>query len=583
MAQISEYTIEKIRNKADIIDIVSPYVNLKKRGRNFFGVCPFHSEKTASFSVNSEKQIFKCFGCGKGGSSIDFIMEIEKLGFVEAIKFLADQYSIQIEEINSNSKNKDLSHHLYEINNQVANMYNQNLLAQKNKKYIDYFVDRGLTINTINEFMLGFSFSKDSILKTLQGKYSANAMKSSGLFIETRKGYIDRFRDRIMFTLFNNTGKVIGFAGRATNKNEVAKYMNSPETPIYYKSKTLYGIHMTKSEISKQDSAVVVEGYMDFLQLYQNGISNVVAVSGTSLTDGHAHILKRLTNNIYIAYDGDNAGITSAIRAGYILLKNGLNPLIVKIPDGIDPDDWVKDSGTEPFLNSVKSSISLLYFSYEQYQKKNNNNIAVFINETLNEIILIHDKVVAEIKLKELSKITEISIDSIRDNYNKLINKKNNRSTMNPMVKENNQSSSNIEDDLIKLCFSKENKIRKKISESFDPVWLTDSKITRIYNELHIHLNSKYEPDPSVVMDQLENRDDHKKLASILFEIDKILPTIEMTMDCINRIKYLWLVSKLEDLREKLKNMENNFENEDNIISEISNIQSQINSIKGAN
>ena len=250
MAQISEYTIEKIRNRADIIDIVSPYVNLKKRGRNFFGVCPFHSEKTASFSVNSDKQIFKCFGCGKGGSSIDFIMEIEKLGFVEAIKFLADQYSIEIEEINSNKNKKDITHNLYEMNSQVSSMYNKNLLADNNKKYINYFIDRGLTINTIKKFELGLSFSKDRILNTFRGKYNANTMKASGLFIETKKGYIDRFRDRIMFTLFNNTGKIIGFAGRATEKNEMAKYMNSPETPIYYKSKTLYGIHMTKSEIS---------------------------------------------------------------------------------------------------------------------------------------------------------------------------------------------------------------------------------------------------------------------------------------------------------------------------------------------
>ena len=578
MAKISEYTIEKIRNRADIYDIVSNYVNLKKRGRNFFGVCPFHSEKTASFSVNSEKQIFKCFGCGKGGSSIDFIMEYEKLDFVDAIKFLADQYSIQIEEINS--KNKDISYNLYEINSHVASMYNQNLSDDKNKRYMDYFLKRGLTINTINEFMLGLSFSKDTILKTIQGKYNTNAMQKSGLFIDSKIGYLDRFRDRIMFTLFNNTGKVIGFAGRATKKNEMAKYINSPETPVYYKSKTLYGIHMTKSEISKLDAAIVVEGYMDFLQLYQNNIKNVVAVSGTSLTNDHAHILKRLSNNIYIAYDGDQAGMASAIRAGYVLLKNGLNPLIVEIPEGLDPDDWVRNDGAEPFLSSVKNSLSLLDFSYQQHLKNGKSDIAAFINENLNEIILIQDKVIAEIKLKELSSLTGISVDSIRDNFNNLMNKKNNRVKLKPIEK-HGAGSKKIEDELIKLCFSKETKIRESIANSLNVEWLTDSAVIRIFEAVSIHLKSEYEPDPSVIMDQLKNKEDHEKLASILFEIDKFFPTIELALDCINRINYLWLVAKLEDLRNELKKAENNFQDENNIIKEIADIQTQINSLRG--
>ena len=166
-------------------------------------------------------------------------------------------------------------------------------------------------------------------------------MLSSGLFVDTKYGYIDRFRNRIMFSLFNITGKVIGFAGRAIDKNENAKYINSPETQVYNKSKTLYGLHLTKNEISKQDSAIIVEGYIDFLQLYQSGIKNIVAVSGTAFTDGHAHLLKRLTKNVLIAYDGDSAGISAAIKASYVLLKNGLKPSIIKIPNGLDPDDWV--------------------------------------------------------------------------------------------------------------------------------------------------------------------------------------------------------------------------------------------------
>ena len=585
MTKISEQSIEKIRNRADVIEIISKYVNLKKRGRNYFGLCPFHNEKTPSFSVNSEKQIFKCFGCGAGGSSIDFIMEIEKLDFIESIKYLAEQYNIEIEQSSYNNKIKDISSDLYDMNIKVSNIYQDNLL--NNSIMLSHLLKRGLSEDIIKKFSIGLSHTnKNEILKLMQGSYSSKSMLESGLFINTKTGYMDRFRNRIMFSLSDITGKVIGFAGRAIDKNEKIKYINSPETKVYNKSKFLYGLHETKNEISSKDSAIIVEGYIDFLQLYQNGIKNVVAVSGTSLTDSHTHILKRLTENIFIAYDGDNAGKKAAIRGGFVLLKNGLNPKIIEIPDGMDPDEWVLKSGVKPFLNSIESSLSLIDFCFLEFKKSpKKDNIATFINEILNELSMIRDVVLAEINLKKLSEITQISFNSIKKKYTEMQEKIDKRSEFRNKQKSKPLTDNiSIEDDLIRLCFSKDNNIRHEIYKTLDTSWIMNSQIKNIYEQIYIHLNSEYEPDSTVILDQLkllQQNEAHYKLVELIFEVEKISPTLEMTRDSINRLKYVWLKKNLEQLRLKLKDSENNFQDSTKLINKITEIQSQMNLIKG--
>ncbi len=585
MAKISEQSIEKIRAVADIIEVISRYVKLKRRGRNHFGLCPFHNEKTASFSVNPEKQIFKCFGCGAGGSSIDFIMEIEKLDFVESIKYLADHYNIEIEQSSYDNKIKDLSVDLYDMNMKVANAYKENLF--NNSLMLSHLLKRGISEEIINKFFIGLSYKdKDKILKSIQGNYNSKSMLASGLFIDTKIGYMDRFRNRIMFSLFDITGRIIGFAGRAIDKNEKAKYINSSETKIYNKSKFLYGLHETKNEISKKDSAIIVEGYIDFLQLYQNQIKNVVAVSGTSLTDGHAHILKRLTDNIFIAYDGDSAGQTAAMRAGFVLLKNGLNPKIIQIPDNMDPDEWVLKSGSKPFLDSMNSSLNLIDFCFLRYKENpQGDNIGAFINEMLNEFILIKDSVTIEINLKKLSKVTDISFNSIKRKYNEMQEKKDERAFYRDKQKiKIEPENTSIEDDVIKLCFSKDNKIRHEIYNTLDASWLISASIKDIYNQVYIHLNSDYNPDAKVILDQLKQLGQdgaHHKLVELVFEIEKIEPTLDMARDSIARLRYIYLKNNLESLRLKLKDSENNFQDPTELINQITEIQNQINSIKG--
>jgi len=512
-------------------------------------------------------------------------MEIEKLDFVESIKYLADHYNIEIEQSSYDNKIKDLSVDLYDMNMKVANAYKENLF--NNSLMLSHLLKRGISEEIINKFFIGLSYKdKDKILKSIQGNYNSKSMLASGLFIDTKIGYMDRFRNRIMFSLFDITGRIIGFAGRAIDKNEKAKYINSSETKIYNKSKFLYGLHETKNEISKKDSAIIVEGYIDFLQLYQNQIKNVVAVSGTSLTDGHAHILKRLTDNIFIAYDGDSAGQTAAMRAGFVLLKNGLNPKIIQIPDNMDPDEWVLKSGSKPFLDSMNSSLNLIDFCFLRYKENpQGDNIGAFINEMLNEFILIKDSVTIEINLKKLSKVTDISFNSIKRKYNEMQEKKDERAFYRDKQKiKIEPENTSIEDDVIKLCFSKDNKIRHEIYNTLDASWLISASIKDIYNQVYIHLNSDYNPDAKVILDQLKQLGQdgaHHKLVELVFEIEKIEPTLDMARDSIARLRYIYLKNNLESLRLKLKDSENNFQDPTELINQITEIQNQINSIKG--
>ncbi|SVD22820.1 uncharacterized protein METZ01_LOCUS375674, partial [marine metagenome] len=300
-------------------------VQLKKRGRNYFGLCPFHGEKTASFSVSPERQIYKCFGCSVGGGVINFIMEIEGMEFVNAVKHLADQYSIEVQIDKTPGQSKDLITQLFELHETTSNIFLKNLGTEEGGTVSAHLESRGISKDTIKKFKLGYSLKqKDALLSTFRKDgIKGDVMKQSGLFIDTKSGYMDRFNGRIMFSIPNSSGKVAAFAGRVFESDEPAKYVNSPETAIYNKSKILYGLHETKHVIRERKSVIVVEGYLDFLQLYQSGIHNCVSVSGTAFTDQHALQLKRFCNNVYLAYDGDSAGKAAAIRAGYVLLRSG--------------------------------------------------------------------------------------------------------------------------------------------------------------------------------------------------------------------------------------------------------------------
>ena len=583
MGRITEHSIEKVRLQSDIIQTISDYMELKKRGHNFFGLCPFHNEKTASFSVSEDKQIYKCFGCGAGGGVFNFIMDIEKVDFPESIEILAKKNGIEIEyEKGSSQYSKSLSSEILSIHDLTNDVYQKNITSNSNIK--EYLERRGLQSSTISEFQIGYSQkSYDQVLKIMQKEsFSSKSMKQSGLFVETKKGYIDRFRERVMFPIHNHTGNVAGFGGRALNPDEKAKYMNSPETPIYIKSKLLYGLWKTKQNIVSQKNVIIVEGYMDFLKLYQSGIDNVVAVSGTAFTDQHAVQIKRLCNNVFLLYDGDEAGKKAAIRAGYISLKFGLEAHIVEIPDGIDPDDWISQSNVDDVKNKIYNGIDVIdfHFNYESDLVKTDAGKTKFINDCLIALHSIEDPIYKELQIKKISEITNISQESIFSRFRDLSNRKKSyykepeKTEKTIDIKNKNIK---LENDLIKLCFSKDHEPRLLIFKEFKSDWLNDSNNKNIFNKVFIHLNSEHEVDSGFVIDSLEDKDCKNHLSTLLFEIDNTNLNIKMAKECINRLKNNFIRSEIEQLRNKLNNIGAESHKLNDILIEIGNLELKLN------
>ena len=570
MARIPEHIIETIRESSDIYDIVSEYVALKKRGRNFFGLCPFHDEKTPSFSINMDKQIYKCFGCGKGGGTINFIMDLERLDFVDALKFLGNKYNINIEiEHNSKSSN-DLFNQLYHMN-EIANDYYK---TQINEKVKDILAKRNINQNSIETFNIGLSTKKyDDLLSIIRKhQFSSEALKKSGLFLDNEKGYMDRFRERIIFPIHNHFNKIVGFAGRIyTDNNKTAKYMNSPETPIYNKSKILYGLNLNKNAIIDSKSVIVVEGYLDLIQLYQAGITNVVAVSGTAFTEGHATAISKLCKTIYLAYDADNAGQEAAIRAGYIILQNNMEPKIIRMPDGLDPDDWIQNEGPEPFKKGIQEANHLIDFHWEFNSKlfKTDQDKIEFVNKVILDLINIKNPLNLEMSIKKLAEITGFGVNSILQTIKMNEAKKNKYKKRTETKKVENinqkQNISTIEKELINFCFANELKLRKIIKDNLNVEWLESDLIKKIYNEIYMHLSSEETVKPEIIMNELIDEKARNLMAQLIF--DDMAPNENIIIDCLCRIEKNTIQKKINQLRltlkddsfnekEKLKNLE---------------------------
>ena len=589
MARISEQSIENVRQAADIIEVVSSHVELKQRGRNFFGLCPFHSEKTPSFSVNPDKQIYKCFGCGAGGGSINFVMEIENLEFADTIKRLAQTFNIKLDIQGGDSKKyADLKSQLIAIHQFATQYYQKILLSENGKDALKYLTDRGLSKQIIEDYKLGFSpDSFDDLLQLLRKEsFSAEAMKLSGLFIQGERGYFNRFQSRIMFPIQNQNGDVIAFGGRIFNKENPAKYQNSPETPIYLKSHVLYGISHNVQPIREKKSIVLVEGYMDLLQLVQAGIDNCLAISGTAFTEGHAKILKRFSKNIYITFDGDDAGKKAALKCGYILAQNSLEPRIITPPDGLDPDDWVRDDNGKNFKNEILNAQKIIKSHYNYFSSLSDEgslSINDFIQECLNEIINIKDPIISEIMIKELSELTSIDQKNILHVLNEKINKRlkfKRPTNIDSQVKKeptsiNQKYSLKLYNDLIRLCFSNDKKIRVLIFEHLNPDWILSNNHKEIYEKVYIHLKSIEYPPVNIIAEQIENKEVRQKLIDLTFDLEKFNAQYEMAIDCLVRIEQAVIKNKIDDLREKLKSSDENID----ILTQLSKLEKDTNDI----
>lgn len=429
---ISEKSIQEVFNIAAIQDIVDDYVNLKRRGSNLIGLCPFHDEKTPSFSVSPSKNIFKCFGCGKGGGPVQFLMEHDHLSFPEAVRKLASKYNIILEEDKNFDKEKyqeeqKLQESYYLINSFAADYFSEQLLESADGRAIglSYYKERGFLESTIKKFQLGYTNKiRDSFKKVaLKKQYQESYLKELGLL---GKSGSDFFRDRVMFPIHEVSGKVVAFAGRtlSSDKNQ-PKYINSPETPIYNKSRTLYGLHLAKTAIRKEDVCFIVEGYTDVISLHQSGIENVTASSGTALTTGQVRLVKRYTENITFLYDGDTAGIKAALRGLDIVLENDMNVKVVILPDGHDPDTYIKAVGSAEFRSYVEAEAKdFIFFKMSLLQKEAASDPvkqSQLIKDVMASIAKLRDPIKRSVYIKQCGRIFEVQESVLIKEVNKMI------------------------------------------------------------------------------------------------------------------------------------------------------------------
>jgi len=372
--KIPEEKIAEIREAVDIVDLISDYLTLKKKGKNYFGLCPFHQEKTPSFSVDPTKQMYHCFGCHKGGNVITFLMDYERLSFVEAVKLLAERSGIHLPQNSSDDALAKEKETLYFANKFAAEFFYHNLSTTQGQRALTYVQQRGYDPSIIRGFGLGYALPAwDSLIKHAQ-RHAVNleTLHRAGLIIKKDTGgYYDRFRDRVMIPIINLTKKVVGFGGRilTADKNS-PKYLNSPETAVYSKSQILYGLNKTREHIKEEDQAIFVEGYTDLISLYQHGVKNVVATLGTALTTAQAQLIKRYTDNIVLLYDSDSAGFNAALRGADIFLNQGLEVRIAVLPDKFDPDSYIRQNSKENLRKLIAASLSLIKYKVERLTKQ---------------------------------------------------------------------------------------------------------------------------------------------------------------------------------------------------------------------
>lgn len=444
---IDQPTIDRILDAANIVDVVSEFVTLRKRGVNYVGLCPFHDDKSPSFYVSPAKNICKCFACGEGGTAVHFIMKHEQLGYFDALRFLAKKYNIEIQERELSDEEKRIRsdrESMFIVNAWAQQYFSQMLHEHVEGKTVGmrYFIERGFREETIRKFQLGYSLDQRDALyqQAIRKGYKKEYLEKTGLVIAYENGNVnDRFRGRVIFPVHSLSGKVVAFGGRVLKKDEkTAKYVNSPESPIYHKSNELYGIYFAKQAIVKADRCYLVEGYTDVISMHQSGVENVVASSGTALTHGQIRLIHRFTNNITVLYDGDAAGIKAAIRGIDLLLDEGMNVKVVLLPDGEDPDSFARSHTATEFAEFIRQhETDFIRFKTKLLLADAGNDPvkrAALIGDIIRTIAIVPDDITRTIYIRECSAMMEIDEQVVLNQVNKLRLSKNEQAQLSPVT-----------------------------------------------------------------------------------------------------------------------------------------------------
>lgn len=586
MVRYSEELIEEIKNSNDIVDVISQYVNLKRSGRNFFGLCPFHKEKSPSFSVSPDKQIFHCFGCGAGGNVIHFISKIENADFKEAIGILANRAGIELPTLNNYEDNKTalLKSKVYEINQIAAEFYHQNLYKPMSKIGQEYIKKRKLDNRTLKSFLIGYSGNFDELYRILKQKgFTEEEILASSLVNKTDDGkYIDRFRKRVMFPIQDTRNKVIAFGGRVTDDSK-PKYINSPENIVYSKGRHLFGLNVAKRGELK--NIIIVEGYMDAISLYQRGITNVVASLGTALTEAQGRLLRRYSERVTIGYDSDGAGQAATLRGLEILQNIGCDVRILQISGAKDPDEYVIKYGPERFLKCVEQAISLVEFKVKMLKQSLNldniNDKIKFLNQVAKILSNVTNSIERELYVEKIANEYNVSKEAIYGEVNKLIYVKNTgeKTLEKPIVKkeikkekqEIDSSTTKRENLIIYLLINypqeSYKKIKSVISENDMKLEENQKILKKMYEEIekgNINIDILNYFEEQNIIDHISG------IMSYDFEISDLNKCIE---DVVNTYEKDKLINRRQEILDIIKNGQGFSEEELNDLEdELSNI-----------
>ncbi len=558
--KVSEEKIQQIRDSADIAEIVSDYVTLKKKGKSLMGLCPFHQEKTPSFSVDSGKGLYHCFGCGVGGDVFNFIMEIENITFPEAVRVLAEKYGIPLPQSQMDETSSYETEILYYTNNTAKDFFISCLFqTQAGAKALNYIKQRGFTSETIKKFNIGYAPNRwdGLILMAKRSNLPLQHLEKAGLIIKRkdREGYYDRFRGRIIFPISNRTGKVIGFGGRIIKEGKhQPKYINSPETLIYKKGAQLYGLDIAKDGIRKKDKILLVEGYTDVMRLHQNEFDNAVSTLGTALTEKQAQILARYSKNVTLLFDGDSAGLKAALRGVDILFKTGLKVTIALLPKGIDPDSFLLEKSQKLMNEYIESAKSFVDFHLQQLQIRDSLNSPQTKAETAKKLLdtvrHIRDPLERNFYIKDISEKFGIDEKFLHN----LQFKKNDRNDKNS-YNTGKQHPENAED--ILLIFLLENFIKwsKVIFDFIDEEDITSNSILlTIYKDYSQHKIR----DENDIMDRFTERPEIKSYLTALVARRKDTVTKDedynnLCADCIITIKKRNIKNRIKRCQEQIR------------------------------
>jgi DNA primase len=567
--RIAEEKIDQIRMSVDIVDIIGEHVQLKKQGRNYFGLCPFHGENSPSFSVSPDKQIFHCFGCGAGGNVFSFLMDLEGLTFVESAVKLAEKANIELSidtaSITQDSKVSDDVQQMLDAHDLLRKFYHHLLVNTKEGQHaLEYLLNRGFTLESIKKFQIGYSLNSwDFVTKfLLKRNFTPQILEKSGLVIkrESDESFFDRFRDRIMFPIFDRNGKTIAFSGRSLGKDE-PKYLNSPETAIFNKSKILYNFHLAKPSIRKNSHVIIFEGFADVIAADRADVDNGIATMGTSLTEDHVAILKKIVQSVTICYDSDYAGIEAAYRAGKMLSNTGITVKVAMLSDGLDPDDYIKKYGTEKFYHEViGSTVTWMSFKFLYLRRgknlQNEGDRLLYIEEVLKEISTLNKAVEIDHYLRQLAGEFSLSLDALKQQLKPISN--NDKNKHQPSQTFQKRPSINTAKSLYPAYQTAErrliahmirnNEVAYKVQDLLNGNTLNVDEYQAIFTYLIGYYEEGNLPDPSSFLNYIND----EKLKRIVAEIEMMSINEELTPGELNDyLKQVFNYPKMLKIKEK--------------------------------